>query len=355
MSSRLMLAALVFASAAFVGCGADSSSDGDLENGEDALTHRARDAWFYDGPLPALESPRVAVSLKGHTVRVSGLLPAGMQAPSLPHLKSKTENGRVRVDVVYPIATGAEAGFNSRPGPYQFQVARPYRPDGITTSSHGTSFVTWGGFPFLGYNNGVALHGPITTETNGAGTDVFYLKRGPVSHGCNRMNGEHVTEVAHLVGVSMRKVWVADEIYESPSTNHAQVEVLADYDQYDGKPVDVDYATDGAIRNDGFKMVRPQNSVMFGSWIASESADGKDLPIAMKWQGGVAGQIYDFKQHVIPNMVCSMPEKNIKALREFAARQPNKELPKGICEKRACVLGKLAANADPGVCFRAGN
>jgi hypothetical protein len=356
--SRFSLAALMFLGTAVFagGCAADTDDQGDVESGEDALTHRARDAWFYDGPLPALEKPEVTISLKGHTARVSGLLPAGTQAPNLPHLKSKVEGTRTRVDIVYPIATGAEGGYNAAPGDYVFESARPWRPDGMTTSSHGTSFVTWGGFPFIAYNGGIAMHGPITTQSSAAGVDVFYLRRGTVSHGCNRMNGEHVTEVAQLVGINMRKVWVADQIYEDPSTNKAKVRVVKDaYDQYDGKPIDVDYATDVGV-------TRPQGSVMFGSWIASETADGSDLPLSMKWEGGVAGKPYVFKEHVLPNMVCSFPEallqtanaaKNRKegAMRTWAKANGG-VVPKGICAKKACVIEKLRTSTDASSCFR---
>lgn len=355
------LAALMFLGSALLtvtaGCASETDDQGgDIESGEDALTHRARDAWFYDGPLPTLEKPVVTVSLKGHTARVSGLLPAGAQAPNLPHLKSKVENGRTRIDVVYPIATGAQASYNAPAGSYEFQSARPWRPDGQTTSSFGTSFVTWGGFPFLAYRGGIALHGPISTQNSAAGVDVFYLRRGMVSHGCNRMNGEHVTEVAHLVGVNMRKVWVADQIYEDPSTADARVNVIKDaYDQYDGKPIDVDYATDTGV-------TRPQGSVMFGSWVATETADGSDLPLSLKWEGGVAGKAYVFKEHALPNMVCSFPEallqtanpaKNRKegAMRTWAKANGG-VVPKGICEKKACVIEKLKTTTDASSCFR---
>ena len=58
--------------------------------------------------------------------------------------------------------------------------------------------VRFGGFPFLGYaprENGFAMHGPIN-RTN----EEWFLKRGQVSHGCNRMAGEHVVELSVLAG-----------------------------------------------------------------------------------------------------------------------------------------------------------
>lgn len=352
MSRSLAVAALLAVTAIVMGgCAAEESGEStdDPAASEDALTHRARDAWFYDGPLPALEQAQVFVSLKGHTVRVSGLLPAGAAAPSadLGYIKSKSENGRTRIDVAYPIATGAEYSYNASPKDYGFNRARPYRPDGQTTSSSGTSFVTWGGFPFLAYAGNIALHGPITHGANAKGNDVFYLKRGSVSHGCNRMLGEHVTELAHLVGVNMRKVWTADAIYENPTAS--KVKLTADYDIYDGKPVDVDYPTDSTNGNGPGGVsapIRAPGSVMFSTWVGTETPDGSDHPASMKWEAGVAGKLYVFKEHE-KQFVCSVPEASIKSLRAFAEKLPGGTLPSGFCAKKKCVLDTLKTGGDP--------
>lgn len=342
--SRLAIALALVSTIFAAGCAADPGSDGDADQadvGEDALTHRASDAWIYDGPLPALEGSQVTISLKGHTVRVSGLLPAGAQVPVMPHLKAKLEGGRTRIDVVYPIATGAEYSYNARPGDYRFTHARPWRPDGQATSSSGTSFVTWGGFPFLAYAGNIALHGPISHGGNAAGTDVFTLKRGAVSHGCNRMLGEHVTELAHVVGVNMRTVWTSDRIYNNPSKTNAAVKLIAEYDSYDGKLVDVDYPTDvGAPRP-----ARDQ-SVMFGSWVGTETPDGSDLPADQKWEAGITGNPYVFKNHSIPDMICSVPQPRTEALRKFASTLPGSVLPSGFCAKKKCILDTLKAGGD---------
>lgn len=345
MSRAALVSLLIGTVAVVAGCAADSAEG--VDTGDNALVHRARDLWIYDGPLPTLESPEVTISLRGHTARVSGLLPAGAAAPTLPHVKAKDEKGRLRIDAVYPIATGAEGGFNAKPGDYTFTRARPYRPDGMTTSTSGTSYVTWGGFPFLAYAGNVALHGPISRQEAANRTELFYLQRGRVSHGCNRMNGEHVTEVAHLVGVSMRKVWGADAIYENPSTANATVKVIADYDTYGGKPVDVDYPTADPTANSGPPVERPKDSVMFGSWIGTESPDGSDLPADMKWEAGISGKPYVFKAHAIPNMICSVPEARVKALRAWADTLPNKEVPKGFCAKKECILDALKNGGEP--------
>jgi hypothetical protein len=306
------------------------------------VLHRARDAWFYDGPLPSLEAAEMIVSLKGHTVRVSGLLPAGAEAPAadLTYIKSKIENGRTRVDVVYPIATGEAYSMNATPGDYGFNRARPYRPDGDTISSSGRSFVTWGGFPFLAYAGNIAVHGPISRGTSATGAEIFYLQRGPVSHGCNRMLGEHVTELAHLVGVNMRKVWKIDAVYQNPTT--AKVKLLADYDSYDGKLVDSDYPTAGSA-------VRPpaDRAAMFSSWVGTETPDGGDHPASMRWEAGISGKLYVFKEHEKANFVCSVPEGKIESLRKFAETLPGASLPAGFCAKKTCILNALKAGGDP--------
>lgn len=60
---------------------------------------------------------------------------------------------------------------------------------------------SFGHFPFLGYapTGGFAMHGPITRTE-----DMWYLERGEVSHGCNRMAGEHAVELAVLYGCAKK-------------------------------------------------------------------------------------------------------------------------------------------------------
>jgi hypothetical protein len=77
------------------GCAVET---GDESTSEDELTQRADAEWFYTGSMPALEQPKITVSLKGHTAHLTGLLPQGTTLPSLPHVKTKLENGRTRVD-----------------------------------------------------------------------------------------------------------------------------------------------------------------------------------------------------------------------------------------------------------------
>jgi hypothetical protein len=308
--------------------------------------NKSSDHWLYAGPLRALQDPNVTVSLKGHTAHVIGYLPSGTTLPELPHVKTRPDGNRTRVDIVYPIATARPGKSNSRPGVYSFYQATPYRPDGMAwTQEEGEHHVTWGGFPFLAYNQGIAFHGPITSELNGSrDASVWYLRRGAVSGGCNRMMGEHVVEMAHVLGVDMRKIYTANRAY-TPTTR-AKVTAIADYDQLDGKYIDVDYATDVGVTRPGVTYGRDK-VVMFGSWVATETPDGKDLPPGMKWQGGVSGTMYDFSQHAIRDRVCSVPKGDLARMKAWTARLPENEVPLGFCAKKKCALDALVAGADP--------
>lgn len=314
----------------------------DTGSGEDAITSaKVDDHWFYGGALPQLENPQITASMNGHTVRVTGTVPASTPIPNLPHVKTKREGNSTRLDIVYPIATAMPGKSNSRPGTYNFYEAKPYRPNGDAyTQSQGWHHVPWGGFPFLAYNNGIAFHGPITDKDNEAPGDlnVWYLRRGHVSSGCNRMMGEHVIELAHIIGINMRKVYAANSGIRPTTT--AKVKVITEYDVLDGKYIDVDYPTDTMA-------VRPQTEhgadkvVMFGSWVLSEMPDGKDLPPDMKWEAGIQGQFYDFQQHAMKGVACSMPKSSLTSLKEIAARTGG-VLPADFCAK------KLACDAARG-------
>jgi hypothetical protein len=338
--------ASVVASVAASGCAAEPTAGSAEPGAEDELIAKADEHWFYTGALPALEDAKVTASLEGNTARVTGYLPAGAAPlPPLPHVKTRREGDRTRVDVVYPIATAAPPKTNSRPGTYTFYGAKPYRPDGIAyTASAGEHFVPWGGFPFLGYNDGIAFHGPITSQTSkgSADTQVWYLRRGDVSSGCNRMMGEHVTELAHVLGINMRKVWAANQMVDNPTA--ATVEIIADYDTLDGKYIDVDYATDvGVVRP--AKVHGAESVVMFGSWVATEMPNGKDLPPDLKWEGGVAGKPYVFAEHARQGLVCSFAKPLLPALKRLQA-QTGGELPPSLCAKKACIVEALRAGAD---------
>src|SRR4051794_11749465 len=101
--SRLVLGLLITTVLA-AGCAAEPAENAG-ESGE-AITAKADDHWFYAGPIPALKDASVTVSLQANTAHVIGFLPAGAaELPQLPHVKTKSDNGRTRVDIVYPIAT----------------------------------------------------------------------------------------------------------------------------------------------------------------------------------------------------------------------------------------------------------
>ena len=358
LRTALLAAAVLSTGASILGCLLDPGEGEDADAREDALAKSAQAHWFYGGPVPRLDSPSITVSLDGHTARVSGLLPAGAMIPELPHVKTRSvpDSDDVRVDVVYPIATARtyDGKSDSKPGTYSMSTVTPYRPDGNAwTPKEGTHWVTWGGFPFLPYNNGIALHGPITDTKSGDGMmDTWYLRRGDVSGGCNRMMGEHVVELAHVIGVGMRSVYKAN----TPITmaSKVPVTVVSGYDTYDGKPIDVDYPTD-------IHAVRPKGDVaMFGSWVASETPDGSDLPPDMKWEGGVNGEWYVFAEHARHDWVCSALPAELSALRAWAKARTTVdagddertgELPAEFCQVRTCVLDALEAGGDAEDCL----
>lgn len=312
--------------------------------GGDDLTARSDAEWFYTGPLSKLETPSITVSLKGHTARLTGYLPATTKLPDMPHvLKLPATGGRQRLEIVYPIATAALPSANPKPGNYQIDRAIPYRPDGYTvTKSNPTKHVVpWGGFPFLDYNATIAFHGPITTMDNKAddALEVWHLRRGPVSAGCSRMNGEHVVELSHAIGISMRKLYAANiPLRQAPRT---PVNVIEGYDTtIDGKLIDVDYPTHGSA-------VRPSGDVqMFGSWMGSESSDLSDLPKDLKWEGGVNGKYYVFSEHVKSDWVCSYPKGVLPPLAELAKQFPGNELPNTVCAKKDCIVEALRLKKD---------
>ncbi len=339
--ASLFLASLA-ATTVLPGCASETADDSEGESGAEALSAKADEHWFYAGQLPTLENAAITVSLKGHTARVTGYLPAGVAAPNLPHLRATPEGNRTKLDIVYPIATARPEKTNSQPGVYALQYVKPYRPDGNAwTQEEGDHQVPWGGFPFFAYNGGIAMHGPITSMDNKSPIDqsVWYLERGTVSGGCNRMMGEHVVELTHTMGVSMRRVYDPDRAYNPPVKN--PVTVIDDYDQWNGKYIDVDYPTSTGVVRPG-KAFGVDKVEMFGSWVATEAPDGSDLPPDMKWEGGISGKPYVFANHAMANVVCSVPKPDLARLREFQRVRGN-ELPASFCEKKACILDGLRA------------
>ena len=250
LARTLAVLALPLASMlAVTGCTTDATdTDGDNASSEDDLKKGSAEQWVYSGSLPHLDDPSITVSLSVHTARVSGYLPASYDKGQLPYYADTIEEGgRTKIAVVYPIATGEHV--NSQGTSYAIHRASPWVPT--------NEKATWGGFPFIPYNGGIAFHGPITAEDG-----QWKLLRGPVSHGCNRMKGEHVTELASLIGVDM-----TEEVHRAGVDGlDVPVTVIRKPDAWKGHQVDVDYPTQPGVK-------RPTGDVqMFKSWSADQLA-----------------------------------------------------------------------------------
>lgn len=238
-------------------------------------TPGSKPRWVYEGLLPVLDTPRVTISTGGLTARLSGLLPEHYRG-QLPFyaLTSPGPRGRVAVDVVYPISVGNKTlkrdtdglpVVDAPPGTYTPVWAFPrYDP--------ASSALPYGGFPALLYqvDLGLALHGPITRQ--GA---FWMLKRGPISHGCNRMEGEHVVEMTHALGLNLKAPTRHSDSHRIATT----VDVVKDFDIWQGRPVDVAYPKSPGTR------ATPPNAVVFPTW------DGRKLPtfVCSKEDSGTLG------------------------------------------------------------------
>ncbi|MDB4937002.1 MAG: hypothetical protein JWP87_3974 [Labilithrix sp.] len=265
---------------ASVGCAADATDapdEGAVEQSEDDLLKKtgATSSWSYRGLMPALESPQLTVSLKGHTVHVAGFLPASFTGRLPFYAKTETVGSRTKVHLAYPIATvdpngTLPSGVRTRnPEPYAYSVCGGDNFHATNTTG------AFGGFPFIEYicnhrdadgrvRSGIAFHGPITSRTV-SGTQYWSLTRGPVSHACNRMLGEHVLELAHVIGFDRGK-------------RGTPVSVIAGFDQLQGKVVDVDYPATGWTR------ASASESVVFPTWQAvKQRADGTSALDFPQW------------------------------------------------------------------------
>jgi hypothetical protein len=240
---------LVIAPIALVGCASETASDDDGGDvSEDQLRKGSAEQWVYNGTLPHLESPSITVSLTAHTARVSGYVPESWTTPLPYYADVMVEGTRKKIAVVYPVATGAEV--NSQPDRYSITRASPWVP----SDAH----ATWGGFPFIPFNKGIAFHGPITAQDG-----QWKLLRGPVSHGCQRMQGEHVVELANLIGVDM-----TTKVFSGASVTglDVPVTVIRRPDAWKNMNVDVDYPVQPGVE-------RPKTNVkMFKTWSADDLA-----------------------------------------------------------------------------------
>jgi hypothetical protein len=263
MSNKLLFAAFTaLLATASLGCEEEAATADDafLKNVE--KTGGKSQKWIYEGWLPRLDEAAIVVSLKGHTARVTGLLPEGFEGQLPFYARTKAEtSGRTRLTVVYPIATGAVDPSTGKapagPGHYKSLFAVPFTPT--------TDKAAWGGFPFMKYHysRGLAFHGPITSTRNAdTGDWEWILKRGPVSHGCNRMAGEHVVELAHVLGMDMSEPHPSGETAELK----VSVDVITEWDTHEGKFVDVAYPAMSAVK------LPTTNADVFPTW------DSRNLP-----------------------------------------------------------------------------
>jgi hypothetical protein len=260
--------------ALFASCGVSNEAvltDTDAERAaqEEPLLRYTQDTshWAYHGLLPELDNVSVTVSLAGHTAHVTGLLPVSFTGVIPFYVVREAEGTRTRVHVVYPIASANTALFNDdgtrvkNPEAGQYTVC-----DGTTFEPTGHS--AFGGFPFIEYvchhvdadgrvRSGIAFHGPITTARYES-TSYWSLLRGPVSHACNRMLGEHVLELARLTGFEHGRLGVP-------------VKVVAGVDTFRGQPIDVDYPASG--------FVRPSNAFLFRTWQAVRAIDATHVTL----------------------------------------------------------------------------
>lgn len=263
MRSLLLLASFsALLGLGIAGCASAETADDQSAEEDELRAGSNSDKWVYNGPLPHLENPSIVMSRYTHTARITGLLPAGYDVSKLPFYakdQARQVGGRTQIDIVYPVATGSS--FNLPRGNYTTERVWPRRTD---------SSAPWGGFPFISYVNpalssstGVAFHGPITSSDG-----EWELIRGPVSHGCNRMQGEHVVELAHLIGVDMTtKVW-------SGNSNAGNIDIpvkvlVGESDTWEGKAVDVTYKARPEVRRptSNVKMFRTWRSQDFPSWV----------------------------------------------------------------------------------------
>ena len=273
------LLAIAMTALTSVGCAADTAEpdEGPVEASEDDLLKKTgpTSSWSYRGIMPELESPKLTVSLKGHTVHVAGLLPVSFTGRLPFHAKTEAVGTRTRVHLVYPIATVDPNGRfpdgtrTRNPEPFTYEVCGG--DNFHATNSTGD----FGGFPFIEYvcnhkdwdgrvRGGIAFHGPITSQSV-SGATYWALRRGPVSHACNRMLGEHVLELAYVIGFSH-------------GARHTPVTVIADFDMLGGKIIDVDHPATGWTR------AKASDSIVFPMWQAvKQRADGSTALDFPRW------------------------------------------------------------------------
>lgn len=286
--------------------------------------------YVYNGPLPSLKNVAIVGSMKGLTVRVSGDLPPEWieQKNNEKKKDGKTwkdalpfyalidkEDANPRISVVYPIASTASQLHSlmnrnvivgqEKGGQYTSVEINPWRTDGGEA---------YGGFPFIHYGNGFSFHGPVNrswdVETQ---VEMWVLQRGYVSHGCKRMQAEHVVEMAHLIGLDMKKVYprISNETKKWP-TFSVDMKMLGmeEFDVYRDKKLDVNYHVSMTPPDWAAKGVAQVNR-------AKTSLPAAQVFVAPTWDAR------DF-----PNFVCPLRPGDEKL-------KPNTLLPDNYCDPKA--------------------
>ncbi|HQY63994.1 MAG TPA: hypothetical protein PK141_21490 [Polyangiaceae bacterium] len=297
---RGLAAAAAAVTVGLAGCSAESAAGPEGADLEGAVIPNIEDLtgksvqWIYSGPLPTLENAQVEVSLQSSVALVTGLLPRGYDVAKLPaYVRTATVDGRTRVAVGYPVATAAtdkidasrNAPYRNWPGDNKTLYSIPFTPS--LRTSENTDATMWGGFPFIKYSPvGHAFHGPIDVAPSEELGEVWKLKRGPLSKGCNRMNGEHVVELAHLIGTDMAtRNYAENTVMRTAGKDGVGVPVFVRdaQVQWGGKAVDSDYPVFPGYEA---RVKRPAASeaVVFPSWDAS-AAEYRSFvcPLDKKW------------------------------------------------------------------------
>lgn len=299
--NRTALVSLFALAASLVACSAETDTGPTAGDDEGAVIPNIETLtgksvqWVYSGPLPSLESPKVEVSIPASVALVTGLLPEGYDLAKLPPYARtrRTEAGRTELAIGYPVATAAtdkinperNAPYRNWPGDNKTLYSIPFTPS--VKDSANSDATMWGGFPFIKYSSvGHALHGPIDVAPEEEGGEVWKLKRAPVSKGCNRMAGEHIVELAHLIGTDMAtKNWAENTVLRTAGKDGVGVPVLVREAQisWNGKAVDSDYPVHPGYEA---RVKRPAaaEANVFPAWDAS-AAEYRSFvcPLDKKW------------------------------------------------------------------------
>lgn len=194
--------------------------------------------YIYKGPMPRMRNVEIYVSTKSNTMRVIGYPTDANAAAQTPWLNRASDG---RYFVVYPVGTARSGKTNadvSGAKTFKFTQIRPRRSqsvyEGKPTDQHG--------LPFLNYQGSIAIHGPASLMKNYS--QWMKLSRGDVSAGCTRMEGEHVIELAHIVGIDMSKYYSVDSSIPSSTANRnlSGIKIFNNWDMIDGTIVDSVFA-----------------------------------------------------------------------------------------------------------------